>query len=113
MSKVIKWLDYAKWYLVAFGLLLLAFVVRAIGASEKQEEYREVFDSFSKKKREELFERHRDLSETIVKGESETIEAKEAEVVSLEREISRRKEEKVEKVNSRETSIRLERMGLK
>lgn len=113
MNKIIKFIDYSKWYLLAFGLLLVAFLVRAIGASSKQKEYKQVIEKYAEKKRDELLQRHKDLSDTIISGETETIDQKEAEIISLEKEIEVRKTDRNRAIDSRATSRRLEQMGLK
>lgn len=113
MNTIVKTLDHIKWYLLAAGLFLFAFMVRAFGKSSKQSEYKDILNDFSKVKRDEILQRYKDLSESVIAGESETIEKKEAEIISIEEAIESRKTNRNQAINSRATSERLEEMGLK
>lgn len=101
-----------KWYIVLISIVVIGFVTKAIGSSSKQAKYEKIIKDVVEKKRDELFEREKQISDSVIKTEEDLIETKEEEIIEIKKELDARSKSG-RKFDSSETNKRLKEMGLK
>jgi uncharacterized membrane protein YgaE (UPF0421/DUF939 family) len=101
-----------KWFLLVIGLAVIAFIVKAFGASSKQAKYEQVIKDVKEHKRDELFNREAKIQDQIVAEEKDKIYLAEDKVEELKKDLELR-HRSGRNINSRATNDRLKEMGLK